>query len=209
MDVKNAFLHGDLEEEIYMKLPQGLSANSNLVCKLNKSLYGLKQAPRAWNERFDRFVKELGLKQTKNDRCLYTLIAENVKSFLLVYVDDIILASSNDTELQKIKTALSNESSMKDLGGLRHFLGIKIDRIGNGMILSQERYLKNLLKRFNMGDCKAQKTPMEVNRVKESETNEDILLSECILESKPYRELIGCLMYVMMTTRPDISAAVN
>lgn len=204
MDVKNAFLHGQLQEDIFMKQPQGLDGNSELVCKLNKTLYGLKQAPRAWNARFDEFIKRLGFAQSEHDRCLYTRKKDKAKTYLLLYVDDIIIASNNENELKIIKASLKQEFCMTDLGELHYFLGIKIDKSKEGLLLSQSTYLKNLLQRFNMEDCKPSKTPMEEKPsalVSES--------SQFILETKPYRELVGCLMYAMLTTRPDLSAAVN
>ncbi|GAB1869619.1 Gag-pol polyprotein [Camponotus japonicus] len=208
MDVKNAFLHGHIEEEIYMKQPEGINNNSNLVCKLNKSLYGLKQAPRAWNARFDEFVRSLGFRRSENDRCLYIRMNGNSKIYLLLYVDDIIIAGDNEKDLRKLKAYLMNEFSMKDLGKLHNFLGIKLERTKAGMFLSQSAYMKNLLSRFKVDECKAAKTPMEVNPWKEQDNlNKENL--ECIIEKKPYRELIGCLMYLMLTTRPDLSASVN
>lgn len=201
MDVKNAFLHGNIDEEIYMKQPCGLEDNTDRVCKLNKSLYGLKQAPRAWNSRFDSLMKKLGLKQSEHDKCLYFITNDKVKVYILLYVDDILLAGNDEGELLNIKLMLENEFKMKDLGEPQCFLGIKIDRNENGMFLSQSTYVRNLLKRFNMEDCNPSKTPMEIKPVEES--------AECIVDKKPYRELVGCLMYLMSTTRPDISVAVN
>lgn len=203
MDVKNAFLHGHLQEEIYMKQPQGFVDDPKRVCKLNKTLYGLKQAPRAWNGRFDAFIKRLGFRQSDYDKCLYIRVNGNTNTYLLLYVDDIILASNSESALRIIKVALNKEFNMKDLGELRCFLGIKIDRTKDGLILNQTTYLKNILKRFNMEDCKGSKTPMEVKPCLEVDS------SECIIELKPYRELIGCFLYVMLNTRPDLSAAVN
>lgn len=204
----NAFLHGHIEEEIYMKQPEGINENPDLVCKINKSFYGLKQAPRAWNERFDVFMKSLGFKRSEIDKCLYTHTNGISKIYLLVYVDDIAIAGNNEKDLQKLKADLKNEFSMKDLGKLRNFLEIKIERIKVGMFLRQATYMKNLLSRFNIDECKASKTPMEVNPWKEQD-NQNKKNLECIVEKKPYRELIGCLMYLMLTTRPDLSASVN
>ena len=127
----------------------------------------------------------------------------NAKISLIVYVDDLIIAGNNEFELEKIKIALTRKFSMTDLGELNFFLGIKIERKEDGMYLSQTAYLKNLLKRFNMENCKPSKTPMEVKPPAEEDS------TNCIIGKKPFRELVGCLMYVMLTTRPDISTAVN
>jgi hypothetical protein len=125
------------------------------------------------------------------------------KVYLLLCVYDIIVASKSEAELKVVKTALKKELDMKDLVELHYILGIKIERTNDGMIVGQSTYLRNLLKRFNMEVCKPTKTPMEVKSRKETD------LIECIIESKPYRELIGCLMYVMLNMRPNLSAAVN
>jgi len=99
MDVKNAFLHSNLEEEVFMKVPEGVDACGNKVCKLNKTLYGLKQAPRAWNSTFDAFMKTLGMKSSEADRCLYIGGFKNAKLYLLLYVDDIIIAGNNKKKI--------------------------------------------------------------------------------------------------------------
>lgn len=123
MNVKNAFLHSDLEEEVFMKIPEGVETNGIQVCKLNKTLYGLKQAPRAWNSTFDTFMKTLGLKNSEADQCLYIGDFRNAKIYLLLYVDDIIIAGNNNKKIQQIKIALKNKFYMKDLGKLDTFLG--------------------------------------------------------------------------------------
>lgn len=118
MDVKNAFLHGQLKEEIYMKLPPGLPNNETKVCKLKKALYGLKQAPRAWNGTFDRFAKKLGFQHSEADRCLYVLQTESEEVYLLLYVDDIVIAGRNKTKIEEIKKSLEKGFKMTDLGTL-------------------------------------------------------------------------------------------
>jgi hypothetical protein len=128
MDVKNAVFRGKLKETIYMKVPDGINGKDGLVCKLNRSLYGLKQAPRVWNERFDTFVKGIHFKQSPHDRCLYIKIQNGTKIYLLLYVDDIILAGDDKTTLDQVTAALKREFSMSDLGELRNFLGISITR---------------------------------------------------------------------------------
>ncbi|KAI5728895.1 hypothetical protein M8J77_025006 [Diaphorina citri] len=204
LDVKNAFLHGSIKEDIYMTLPDGLNdehaRKNSMVCKLNKTLYGLKQAPMEWNAKFDSYVKAKGFKQTLSDKCLYT--NDSCGTILLLYVDDIIIAGSSKEILQNWKTVLMSEFKMTDLGPLHLFLGIKIDRTNEGMFLTQSQYIQNLLNRFEMGNCNPASTPIELNPIQE-------LDGECILRTKPYRELIGCLSYLSLTTRPDISVAVN
>ena len=202
MDVKNAFLHGELNEDIYMSVPVGVKASSDLVCKLNKTLYGLKQAPREWNGTFDKFMKNNGFKNSEVDQCLYIGKFKNDIVYLLLYVDDMLLISNSLDRLNDLKFLLENNFRMKDLGVLNQFLGIQIKKLENGLFLSQRSYLEKLLSRFNMSDCNIVKTPMET---KFEENTEDELLSG----EEPYRELVGCLLYVTQTTRPDLSYSVN
>lgn len=203
MDVKTAFLNGNLNEEIYMTQPDGF-AKDNLVCKLNKSIYGLKQASRMWNDRFHQFIVKLGFQRSEYDYCLYVIQDNNITVYLLLYVDDLILVGNNLIEINRIKSLLSAEFEMKDMKELKYFLGISIERdIGNGtLFISQEAYLKNVLKRFGMENCKGTRTPMELNVQLPRDEN-------AAKTSMPYKELIGCLMYVVLTSRPDLSASVN
>lgn len=202
MDVKNAFLHGKLKEEIYMEVPPGYNKfNKDLVCKLNKSIYGLKQASRAWNEMFDKVVKQLGLIQANADKCLYVGFFDTELVYLLLYVDDILLIGRNNVRLENIKQALKNNFDMTDLGNLQTFLGINFKREEEKIYMSQTPYILNLLKRFNMENCNPVSTPMEIKMEENCEEKIDAEI--------PYRELVGCLMYLMITTRPDICMAVN
>lgn len=207
LDVKNAFLHGELHEEIYMKIPSGFENKVDKVCKLKKALYSLKQAPRAWNETFDKFARELGFVNSTADRCLYIAHKGKSKIFLLLYVDDIILAGTDESQVISIKIALEKKFRMKDLGNLNSFLGIKITRPKNGtLVLNQRNYFEKLLTRFEMEQCNPVATPMETNFELQEEDTE---LEEKTAEPRPYRELIGCLMYATTTTRPDLCATVN
>lgn len=203
MDVKTAFLNGNLREEIYMRQPEGFE-NGNLVCKLNKSLYGLKQASRMWNERFHQCVTNLGFKRSEYDYCLYSKGHDELKIYLLLYVDDLVLVGSCVREIERIKLLMSKEFEMKDMNELKNFLGICIERdMSKGTLhFHQKPYLMNVLKRFGMENCNGIGTPME-RQLKLPKSNENVTTT------MPYRELIGCLMYAMITSRPDISAAVN
>ena len=126
MDVKTAFLHGDLEEEIYMKQPQGFEVrgNENMVCKLQKSLYGLKQAPRQCYKKFDSFMSSNGFSRCQADHCCYIKNLGNSYIILLLYVDDMLIASACKREIDKLKRELSKEFAMKDLGDVEHILGM-------------------------------------------------------------------------------------
>lgn len=202
LDVKNAFLHGQIKEEVYMRLPLGFKNQENKVCRLKKALYGLQQAPRAWNETFDRAMNDLNFQRSEVDKCLYVWNSKGEKTYLLLYVDDIIISGDNQEKVIEIKKKLMNKFRMKDLGGIHSFLGVNIYRTEYEIRLSQSNYLQKLLKRFGMEDCRPAKTPMELK----PDLHED---AETVDTSKSYRELVGCLMYVMLTTRPDLSVAIN
>lgn len=163
LDVKTAFLNGRLNEEIYMCQPEGLEYQNGLVCRLNKSLYGLKQASKMWNERFHSFLTQLSFKRTESDQCLYMRGNGQGKVFLILYVDDVLIVGHSLEEITALKASLFQEFTMTDGGEVSNFLGMKIERNINDRILriSQQRYLEDLLKRFNMYDCKPSSVPME------------------------------------------------
>ena len=123
MDVKSAFLHGDLDKEVYIELPEGFQAGGdNMVCKLLKSLYGLKQAPRVWAKVLREFLVSYGLVRLESDHCIY--VGKNL--IIAIYVDDLLLISKSKRSLWQIKTELKNQFNMKDLKAAQHYLGIKI-----------------------------------------------------------------------------------
>lgn len=204
LDVKCAFLNGDLKEEIYMWPPAGLSVESGKVCKLKKTLYGLKQAPMEWNKKFDDMVKKLGFRQNEADRCLYMRKCKFGVVYLLLYVDDFLIACDNLELLNEIKTKLMAAFQMRDLGEVSYFLGISVKKVGtDGMFLGQENYLTKMLQRFKKDTARPVTTPME--------TQPDLEIGDqpSILNVHPYRSAIGSLMYSCMSTRPDFCTSVN
>lgn len=174
-----------------------------MILKLNKSLYGLKQASKCWHERFDNYIAKLSLKQSNSDQCLYILNNGNPHDiiYLLLYVDDIIVAGSNMLKIGEIKSYLKEEFEMEDNGELNYFLGLEItyDRTVDKLLvyINQTQYLENVLKKFNMESCKAISTPIELN-LNMKENNKP----EC---NQPYRQLVGSLMYAKLGSRPDLS----
>ena len=130
MDVKTAFLNGNLDERIYMQQPEGyvLEGQENQVCELKKSIYGLKQASRSWNIRFDETVKTYGFTQSEDEPCVYKFIHEGKIVFLILYVDDILLIGNDVGKLSEIKMWLAQQFDMKDLGEAAYILGIRIFR---------------------------------------------------------------------------------
>ncbi|XP_062090436.1 retrovirus-related Pol polyprotein from transposon RE1 isoform X1 [Humulus lupulus] len=167
LDVKNAFLNGDLEEEVYMDIPPGFenSSNHDKVCRLKKSLYGLKQSPRAWFGKFTKSIIQNGYTQCQADHTLFVKLDSDKRiAILIVYVDDIILTSDYKEELVMLKSFLSKEFEIKDLGYLRYFLGMEIARSRHGIFVSQRKYVLDLLKETGMLGCKPASTPMESNK---------------------------------------------
>jgi hypothetical protein len=130
MDVKTTFLHGDLEEEIFMKQPEGyaVKGKKELVCRLKKSLYGLKQSPRMWYQKFDTYMLGLGFTRIKEDHCVYSKLNGDHLIYLVLYVDDMLLIGNNKEIIQDVKTQLSSKFDMKDLGASNFILGMEIKR---------------------------------------------------------------------------------
>ena len=206
LDIKNAFLHGLLEEEVFMRQPPGYESKDkpDYICKLDKALYGLKQAPRAWYSRLSAKLQQHGFKPSKADVSLFYLNKGGVTMFLLIYVDDIIVASSSSEATAALLTDLQGEFALTDLGNLHYFLGIEVKKLRDGILLTQEKYTKDLLHRVNMSNCKPMNTPMAVSE-KLSIFEGDPLGPQ---DTSRYRSIVGALQYLTLT-RPDISFAVN
>ena len=204
LDVTNAFLHGTLTETVYCTQPSGFEdpSQSGLVCRLNKSLYGLKQAPRAWYSRFASYLLSLGFTEAKSDTSLFIFHRGTDMVYLLLYVDDIVLTASSPDLLRRTISALQREFSMKDLGELHHFLGMHVQKVADGLLLSQRQYILDILDRAGMADCKPCATPVDTNP-KVSATS-----GASIADPTDFRSLAGALQYLTFT-RPDISYAVQ
>jgi hypothetical protein len=161
LDVKNAFLHGNINETVYMHQPPGFRdpRHPDYVCLLKKSLYGLKQAPRAWYQRFTEFVATLGFSHSTCDHSLFIYHNGNDIAYILLYVNDIILSASSDTLRQYIMSNLSGEFAMKDLGSISYFLSISVTRHSGGLFLSQHKYAEEIIEGASMSSCKPVSTP--------------------------------------------------
>jgi hypothetical protein len=212
MDVCNAFLNAEIEDDVYLKLPQGMTNhkdyNDNVIYKLNKSLYGLRGSPKSWNKVFDSIMSSQGFTKSKKDNCLYTKFNGDVKVFLLLYVDDILYTSNSKDEMEKLKNVLANSFKIKDMGNVSKYLGIQVEQdLKKGVTkINQSEYLKGVLEHYNMLDCKPLSLPIDKN-FKFSLLNRERSESKTI-ESK-CRKLIGCLIYAVIGTRPDICAVVT
>ncbi|KAG5549867.1 hypothetical protein RHGRI_014986 [Rhododendron griersonianum] len=214
LDVKTAFLHGDLEEEIYMEQPEGFKekGKENLVCKLKKSLYGLKQAPRQWYKKFDSFMVDHGYSRTTSDHCVF------VKKFpdgnfiiLLLYVDDMLIVGQDSMKINELKLELSKSFAMKNLGPAKQILGMKITRDRKkGLIwLSQESYVEKILERFNMSKAKPVSCPLANHFKLSSKQCPTSEKDKAEMEKFPYASAVGSLMYAMVCTRPNLAHAVG
>ncbi|RWS21908.1 integrase core domain protein-like protein [Leptotrombidium deliense] len=201
-DVKTAFLYGDIKETLYMKQPDGFDDGSGKVCKLQKSLYGLKQAPRQWNEKFNSFLQKFGFSRSKADSCVYASFVNNVKTILGIYVDDGLLVSSSKQKINEIVLLLKEQFEMS-VAVVDCFLGLQVIRNRKKKLLNvnQQSYIRKMLVKYNMEDCKSVKTPMDAS-VK-------LVKSNCKSCQFPYRELIGSLMYAMLGSRIDICYTVG
>ncbi|GBN29683.1 Retrovirus-related Pol polyprotein from transposon TNT 1-94 [Araneus ventricosus] len=192
MDVKTAFLNGDLDEVVYMSQPQGYGDGTRKVCKLNKSLYGLKQAPRQWFHKFQQFMNKVKFKQSTSDLCIFIRKEKGRKLIICLYVDDLLIAGSDPDEVKIVINLLQNEFEMSKSAPPTEFLGIRLVFTPTELKLDQEEYIDKMLKHFNMSDCKPCSTPLESKC-----TSADFANSE--LFEGPFRELIGSLLYLAVT----------
>ncbi|CAB0042347.1 unnamed protein product [Trichogramma brassicae] len=227
-DVVTAYLHGEVDTTLHMQIPKmlpeilesiiatendqvtvdkakimldDLKKNNKSACKLNKALYGLRQAGRRWYEKINGVLKQLGLRPTSCDSCLYTDSRDKL-TFMLLYVDDILLVSRNIARVAEIKKGLAASFDLKDMGLAKYCLGIEIEQSNSSVSLCQSGFIKEILARFDMLDCKPVSTPLATG----------LKLERCkdlTPKSFPYRELIGALMYLSVGTRPDITHAVS
>jgi hypothetical protein len=202
--VKNAFLHGHLDETVYCQQPPGFvdSAAPDHVCLLQKSLYGLKQAPRAWHQRFSGYIQQIGFTVSASDPSLFVHKAGDGIAYLLLYVDDIILTASSTALLRRLTKRLHSELTMTDLGDLHHFLGISVTRSTAGLFLSQRQYAVELLQRAGMAECHSTATPVDTH-AKLSAVD-----GAPVADVTQYCSLAGALQYLTLT-RPDLAYAVQ
>lgn len=197
-DVKTAFLHGELKENVYMCQPTGFGDGSQRVCKLQKSLYGLKQASRCWNRKFSGFIEKFGLVASKSDPCVFI----NNSIILAIFVDDGIIAGNDDESIDCIIEYLQENFEVKVIE-VGCFLGLEIDQLGDGSIfVHQTAYANRILRKFEMEDCNPVSVPSDPNQTLSNEDGSEKSVY-------PYRQLIGSLMYLAIATRPDICYAVN
>lgn len=220
MNVTNAFLHADLDEEVYMSFPQGYKGwgtriacpqsstpdakmpHTRLVCKLVKSLYGLRQAPRCWFDKLSSTLKANNFIQSKADYSLFTKTSDKTITITLVYVDDLLITGNSTSDINWLKSMLASHFHMKDLGEVKYFLGLEIHRSLNGFFVSQRKYVTDLLQEYHVTGAKHPKLPLETSHKLEPTKG------QLLLDHQPYQKLPGKLIYLIVT-RPDIVYAVH
>lgn len=201
-DIKTAFLNGDLKEEIYLRPPQGFKFDDK-VYKLNKSLYGLKQAARVWNETLHNELVKIGFVQNETDKCLYVLRERDNICYLLVHVDDMLMASNKIEVINSLALKISQKFEMTDMGNVKHYLGIDVERDQKGnFMLSQSKYISKIVETANLSDAKPSKYPIDPGYYKIEDEN-------FLTDNSEYRKLIGMLLYLTTHSRPDIAASVS
>ena len=204
MVIKNAFLNGDLDEEVYMEQPPGFVAQgeSHKVCRLKKALYGLKQSPRAWFGRFSTAILTFGMIRCSVDHSVSYRCSSGKRLLLIVYVDDIVITGDDSEGIGELKAFLHQQFQTKDLGLLHYFLGIEVAQSKHGVFISQRKYALDTLSEAGLLGARSCDSPMDPNvKLLPDE-------GELIVDSGLYRRLVGKLNYLTVT-RPDISFAVS
>lgn len=204
IDVKTAFLNGELDEEIYMEQPEGfiVKGKEKKVCKLKKSLYGLKQAPKQWHEKFDNTMKSYGFSINECDKCVYIKKTKNDTIIVCLYVDDMLIMGTSTDIINATKKMLSNNFEMKDMGLADLILGIRVKRETDGYSLTQSHYVEKVLKRFGHFDDKPVVTPFDPTCKLSKNEGESVSQLE-------YTQIVGSLMYIMNCTRPDLAYSLS
>lgn len=202
-DVKTAFLHGEVKEDIYVKIPAGYDTpNKDHVLKLQKSIYGLKQSPRCWYETISKALLKIGLRPTKNEPCVFMGRIGNDKVTLALFVDDGLVFSSNPEAVDYVLKKLAQQFELTR-GPPSTYIGLEIARNArDGTIrISQRRYIADMLTKFGMEDCNPSNVPMQpcTELTRPTEPREDL----------PFRQLVGSLLFLARCSRPDIAFAVS
>ena len=192
--MRTAYLNAPIDFEVYISQPEGFKVSEegvNLVCKLHKSLYGLKQSGRNWNIVLSKFFQDSGYSQSKADPCFYYKLENNSEIYIVVWVDDIVVAANTNRNLDNIKDKLKDEFRMKDLGPISWFLGIQFKQTSNAIEMDQSFYLRSILERFDMSNCNPRKTPCEIKTESYKAVDVEDQTEDGI---RKYREIVGSLV---------------
>ena len=211
MDVDTAFLNAELQEEVYVTPPPGYALPKGRVYRLNRCLYGLKQSPRGWYSDIDDYLVKNKFVRTQADSCIYTRKSDKGFTMIALYVDDLIIAGSNDHVIGEVKNTLRKKYKMKDLGLLNWVLGMEVihDIPNKTITLNQTTYIKQLLDKFDMTKCHVARTPMDSRSPLSKSMCPTTEGEKLYMASIPYREAVGSLLWLGNGTRPDIAYAVN
>jgi hypothetical protein len=218
MDVDTAFLYGRMPRgsPIYTTIPDGyaipseLEGKGNLVARVDKAIYGLKQSPRLWNQTIDSTMKKFAFNRSASDSCLYSRQQDGDDLYVTIFVDDLVIAGSSLAAVENFKNELKSEYNMKDLGAISFCLGMEISQDADGAYsLSQSKYIGDVLRRFGMANCNPSPIPMESGCKLSKSMSPSTPTEEEAASKFPYREIVGSLMYLMVSTRPDIGYAVG
>ncbi|CAI7862268.1 unnamed protein product [Closterium sp. NIES-53] len=209
MDVKMALLYDVVDEEIYMKQPEGYDDGSGRVCRLNKAIYGLKQAPRCWYARLLEALEALGFKVSGCDESLFMTEGEEEKVFLLVYVDDILLFSPSLERIKEVQGKLKETFQCKALGLVGYYLGLHVERdeVKGWLRLHQHKYLAAMGEKYGLEEGRSVKTPLPSGfQLHLDEEEGEVLEYEL---QRRFQSMVGSLMYASVNTRPDIAFSVS
>jgi len=209
MDAVSAYLNGNLQEEIYMRQPEGYEDGSSKVCKLLKSIYGLKQSGRVWNRTLNAVLTKNNLIRSESDQCIYYRTEGNNILYVAIYVDDILIFSNSLQSITEMKKVLEQNFKMKDLGEISSILGINVAKKNDSIKIDQKDYIKSILEKFGMSDCNPVSTPFDYNQKISSKMSPKTDDERKEMADVPYMQAIGCLLYAAQITRPDICYAVN
>lgn len=206
LDIRTAYLYGEIEEEVYMRQPPGYAVRGQekKVCRLRKSIYGLKQSARCWNKKLSSVLKAMGFTASSTDPCLYIATRNGRKVYLLVYVDDLLVGCAVEEEITRVYEELKNHFEVNWLGDPKFFLGLEIRRDKDGVFsLGVQQYIHKLIRSLGLENAKVARTPMDVGYLKLEEKGEEFT------DNMKYRSAVGALMYIATCARPDIATSAS
>ena len=205
LDVKSAFLHGEITEEVFVEQPPGYEhkGHESKVYRLKKALYGLKQAPRAWYSRIETYFIKEGFTKCPYEHTLFIKTADGGKILIVcLYVDDLIFTGNDEIMLKQFKKSMKIEFDMTDLGRMKYFLGIEVLQKADGIFITQRKYAQEILERFNMDQCNSVHNPVVPGfKLTKDEGGVEV-------DSTVYKQMVGSLMY-LTATRPDLMFIVS
>ena len=213
-DINNAYLNADLDIPVYSYQPEGFQNLEfpDYLCEFDKAIYGLPPSGRLWHDEFRNSLKQIDFKQNETEPCIFYYKNMNIICIILIYVDDVIIASNNNEFINSVKAYLDNIYGIKDLGELKYFLGIEIKQNyqENIITLSQKGYIEKVCKKYDLKMTTKYSTPLPANTKINKQEVPTINSQEYLeMKSKPYREIIGSWIYLCTSTRPDISYAIS